>query len=261
MPDIGIQVRTFNYSLSQAMLKAQAKAGLTRQEMCEKVLGIAYGTMATYLAFKSYPSEERLLAIAIALEAQPDEIFPPELAHVRLTKQPDPVVVSLDEAIALGFGGEDPTPLIDHILTGVTVEKVLATISDREAVVLRKRYGLDGEEPMTYDEIGREQGVTRERIRQIEAKSLRKLRHFSRTRMLETIDEKDVECNLDRTQHHVRERGGYDKNRQVIHGRYCRSCGFDMNAKQMIEEAPMTLKQRRQAGTRLEEIRDELPKK
>lgn len=65
------------------------------------------------------------------------------------------------------------------------IEEVLASLSDREAKVLKMRFGLMGEKPMTLEEVGREFGVTRERIRQIEAKALRKLRHPSRRKKLQ----------------------------------------------------------------------------
>jgi len=65
------------------------------------------------------------------------------------------------------------------------IEEVLATLTDREAKVLRMRFGLDGKNPMTPEEVGREFGVTRERIRQIEAKALRKLKHPSRRKKLQ----------------------------------------------------------------------------
>lgn len=65
------------------------------------------------------------------------------------------------------------------------IEEVLSTLTDREARVLKMRFGLDGKRPMTLEEVGREFGVTRERIRQIEAKALRKLKHPSRRKKLQ----------------------------------------------------------------------------
>ena len=62
--------------------------------------------------------------------------------------------------------------------------KVLDTLTDREQKVLRLRFGLDDGRARTLEEVGREFNVTRERIRQIEAKALRKLRHPSRSRKL-----------------------------------------------------------------------------
>jgi len=65
------------------------------------------------------------------------------------------------------------------------VEEVLAALSPREHKVLRLRFGLDGQRPLTLEEVGREFAVTRERIRQIEAKAIRKLKHPSRRKKLQ----------------------------------------------------------------------------
>lgn len=70
------------------------------------------------------------------------------------------------------------TLLREHLL------EVLTTLSDREQKVLRLRFGLDDGRTRTLEEVGREFDVTRERIRQIEAKALRKLRHPTRSRKL-----------------------------------------------------------------------------
>ena len=64
------------------------------------------------------------------------------------------------------------------------IETVFATLSDREAQVLRLRFGMDIDEPRTLEQVGKELGVTRERIRQIETKALRKMRNPLRMRML-----------------------------------------------------------------------------
>ena len=64
------------------------------------------------------------------------------------------------------------------------VEDVLGTISERERRVLELRFGLEDGRSRTLEEVGHVFGVTRERIRQIEAKALRKLRHPSRSNKL-----------------------------------------------------------------------------
>ena len=61
---------------------------------------------------------------------------------------------------------------------------VLGTLTDREEKVLRLRFGLEDGRSRTLEEVGKEFNVTRERIRQIEAKALRKLRHPSRSKRL-----------------------------------------------------------------------------
>ena len=64
------------------------------------------------------------------------------------------------------------------------LNKVLDTLAEREQKVLRLRFGLDDGKARTLEEVGKEFNVTRERIRQIEAKALRKLRHPSRSKQL-----------------------------------------------------------------------------
>ncbi|WP_084532422.1 sigma-70 family RNA polymerase sigma factor, partial [Nocardia miyunensis] len=64
------------------------------------------------------------------------------------------------------------------------LRSVLDTLSEREAGVMRLRYGLGDGQPRTLDDIGKVYGVTRERIRQIESKTMSKLRHPSRAQLL-----------------------------------------------------------------------------
>jgi RNA polymerase primary sigma factor len=67
------------------------------------------------------------------------------------------------------------------------VEEALGTLKEREAKILRLYFGLDGQEPMTLEEIGSLLGITRERVRQIKEKALLRLRHASRARFLQTF--------------------------------------------------------------------------
>ena len=77
-----------------------------------------------------------------------------------------------------------PAEAASYILLKEQLESVLDTLTAREEKVLRLRFGLDDGRSRTLEEVGQEFGVTRERIRQIEAKALRKLRHPSRSRKL-----------------------------------------------------------------------------
>ena len=65
-----------------------------------------------------------------------------------------------------------------------TVDDVLSTLPAREAEILRMRFGINQEKAMTLEEVGGHYGITKERIRQIENKAIRKLRHPARARML-----------------------------------------------------------------------------
>ncbi|MBE3564241.1 MAG: RNA polymerase sigma factor RpoD [Thermogemmatispora sp.] len=77
-----------------------------------------------------------------------------------------------------------PADAASHQLLKEQVEDVLASLTERERKVLQLRFGLDDGRSRTLEEVGKEFHVTRERIRQIEAKALRKLRHPSRSRKL-----------------------------------------------------------------------------
>jgi len=81
-------------------------------------------------------------------------------------------------------GPDDET--FEHALSE-SIEEVLSTLKDREARILRLYFGLDGQEPMTLEEIGGMLGITRERVRQIKEKALARLRHVSRARALESF--------------------------------------------------------------------------
>src|SRR5437588_1485971 len=125
--------------------------------------------------------------LATRLELAPDRVR----EIIRVAQEP----ISLDMPV----GEEDESHLSDFLpdeaslapqdaatnqLLKDQVKKVLDLLSDREREVLQLRFGLDDGRYRTLDEVGKEFKVTRERIRQIESKALRKLRHPSRSRKL-----------------------------------------------------------------------------
>ncbi len=69
-------------------------------------------------------------------------------------------------------------------LRGEELQDVLSTLSHRERKVLELRYGLDGSDARTLEEVGRAFGVTRERVRQIESRALMKLKSYRETKGL-----------------------------------------------------------------------------
>ena len=81
-------------------------------------------------------------------------------------------------------GAPAPADAASHTMLREQLSDVLSTLTPREEKVLRLRFGLEDGRSRTLEEVGREFNVTRERIRQIEAKALRKLRHPSRSRKL-----------------------------------------------------------------------------
>jgi RNA polymerase primary sigma factor len=119
--------------------------------------------------------------------------LPPDRVREILRISQDPL--SLDSPL----GEEDDMSLADFIQDSTAetpadmatkkmlvraVEEALGDLSDREQEIVRMRFGLDDGQPKTLEDVGREFGVTRERIRQIEAKTLAKLRHPLRSQKL-----------------------------------------------------------------------------
>ena len=85
--------------------------------------------------------------------------------------------------------GPNPTTAAVDFLRKQEVADVLATLSEREAKIISLRFGIDSGYPRTLEEVGKMFNVTRERVRQIEAKAIRKWRHPSRTKMLKDYQE------------------------------------------------------------------------
>jgi RNA polymerase primary sigma factor len=95
----------------------------------------------------------------------------------------------LEEIIADQFT-KTPAELAREALVREKLDEILSTLSKREQKVIRLRFGLGNHPPMTLEQVGRIFGVTRERIRQIEAQALRKLKHPKRAQKLKVLLEK-----------------------------------------------------------------------
>src|SRR6266536_367693 len=132
---------------------------------------------------------QRQLLQDLGREPTPEEIgremeFSPEKVREILKVSQEPV--SLETPI----GEEEdshavvPVDAASFILLQEQLDSVLHTLSEREKKVIQLRFGLTDGHPRTLEEVGREFGVTRERIRQIESKTLSKLRHPSRSQKL-----------------------------------------------------------------------------
>ena len=113
---------------------------------------------------------------------------------MKISKEPMSMETPIgdDEDSHLGdFIEDESLPLPADVATSESLksvtEQVLAALSPREAKVLRMRFGIGMNTDHTLEEVGRQFDVTRERIRQIEAKALRKLRHPSRSEPLRSF--------------------------------------------------------------------------
>ncbi len=140
----------------------------------------------------------RKLMQDLGREALPEEVA--EAMEVDVAKVREIMKVSQEPTSLATPVGDDEDSLLGDFIQDTTqptpydaaskellkehLEEVLQTLSDREKRVLILRFGLEDGRPRTLEEVGVEFGVTRERIRQIEAKALRKLRHPSRSKKL-----------------------------------------------------------------------------
>lgn len=79
---------------------------------------------------------------------------------------------------------ENPLSKLLREANSQIIQSVLNTLPPREAEILRMRFGIDREKPMTLEEVGQHYGLTKERIRQVENKAIRKLRHPARAKLL-----------------------------------------------------------------------------
>ena len=120
------------------------------------------------------------------LELTPERVLEIFKIAQETTSLEKPVGDEEDSLLGDFIASDQPAPydIASKQLLKENVDEVLESLSEREAKVLKMRFGLDGFKPMTLEEVGREFEVTRERIRQIEAKALRKLKHPSRRKKL-----------------------------------------------------------------------------
>ncbi|MGB8990465.1 MAG: RNA polymerase sigma factor RpoD, partial [Desulfobaccales bacterium] len=145
----------------------------------------------------------RYLVQEIGREPTPEEIaekmeFPLEKVRkvLKIAKEPLSLETPIgdEEDSHLGDFIEDkklstPMDAVSNLNLADQTRKMLATLTPREEKVLRKRFGIGEKTDHTMEEVGRDFEVTRERIRQIEAKALRKLRHPSRSIRLKSFIE------------------------------------------------------------------------
>jgi RNA polymerase sigma factor (sigma-70 family) len=188
MTDYRVQIKVRNARL----LRAIEKAGHQPGQIFAREVGISYtGHLLPYLNLKRTPFDENgdlrpcAEMLCVFLNRLPDELWSEEQRYPLLTNAAEIELsaASVHELLASPSDCADPLSLLEKKQAAQAVDALLDTLTPREAEVLRLRHGIDGE-PMNLEEMAKAKGCSRERIRQIEAKALRKLRAPARQTVL-----------------------------------------------------------------------------
>lgn len=138
---------------------------------------------------QKYEREPTVLEIAQALELAPDDIKESMKSAGRHVSMDAPVN-SDDEGNMYDIIYNEDNPFPDRELLNESlrkeIERALSTLTYREANIVRLYFGLNGKHPHTLEEIGEEFNLTRERVRQIKEKAIKRLKHSTRNRILKT---------------------------------------------------------------------------
>ena len=151
--------------------------------------------------------EEAPIGLILCSEAQPEEIadelqLPVERVRgiMKMAQQPVSLQSPVGDGDEASFGdfiedkaAENPLDITSFSLLKDRMSDVLCSLTERERQVLELRFGLGDGNARTLEEVGQQFRVTRERIRQIEAKALRKMRHPTRLKQLNGFLELDIE--------------------------------------------------------------------
>jgi RNA polymerase sigma factor (sigma-70 family) len=179
-PERGFKFSTYaTWWIRQAITRAIADKGRTIRVPAHvsEALGVLTRTSAGLQ--RKLGREPTIMELAEATGLRPDRVADYQAAVHETVSLSAPINEEQGELSDLLPDRDTASPFdataakLEH----EALDSVLALLSDRERVVLRMRFGLDGAMPRTLEDVGREFALTRERIRQIEAKALTKLRH------------------------------------------------------------------------------------
>lgn len=186
---VGAKIRYFHGTLREQRL-AQ---GLTQEEVAKR-LGIGKASYGQIENLRKFPTEYQMEKLCEFFGAPREELFPEWAKMIFIDDRRE--VIKEIEVDRVMLGSPEILQLVAPDSPEEDYEKenlkqvmlgVLDTLNPREKKVLEIRFGLKNDAPKTLEESAKEFGVTRERIRQIEAKALRKLRHTCRSRKLKSF--------------------------------------------------------------------------
>jgi transcriptional regulator with XRE-family HTH domain len=181
--DFELEIRVRNNRLKRLRLSL----GLSQLQLC-KALDIGANYVGEFETLKRDPVKDEewtdlALKIAEFFEQDPEYVFPESVRKVKKPYFKSEINPEDFGALIQGTKREQvllPEDAVAEKELLREIEKQLGELTPREERILKKRYGIDGHEEKTLAEVSIDEGVTRERIREIEAKALGKLRHPSR---------------------------------------------------------------------------------
>lgn len=174
---------------NEELISRRREAGFETQAKFAEAVGCAAITISNYETFKGVPQRDWIIqAIEEALDCDITDIFPLYLKEIsKKLAIPRIRIVDIKQLQPYMTGGllpPGPEESFDLKELRRDIKKALHLLSIKERIVLIRRFGLFGWDPESLAELGENFGLTPERIRQIEAKALRKLKHPSRSRGL-----------------------------------------------------------------------------
>lgn len=210
----GINPLRIRFIPCNARLVDARKAKGWNQNVLSRLTGIQQHRISQIETLRVEPHDDEKGELADALECDCSYLFPIKLMELirsgvipekRLAEFGEEKIIRLTAA-RVGLLQEASPDLeevdrnVDNKLLKEQVRTILETLHPREQRVLILRYGLDDGNARTYEEVGIVLGVTRERIRQIEAKALQKLRHPSRSKQLGAWEHEEREPKKEQPQ-------------------------------------------------------------
>jgi RNA polymerase primary sigma factor len=179
-PERGFKFSTYaTWWIRQAITRAIADKGRTIRVPAHVSEALSSMSRAAAGLQRQLGREPTVMELAEATGMRPDRVVDYQAAIHETVSLSAPIGEDQGELADLLADADEETPF-DAAATNLereALDGVLGLLSERERVVLRMRFGLDGAMPRTLEDVGREFALTRERIRQIEAKALTKLRH------------------------------------------------------------------------------------
>lgn len=180
--DYLVQVRIKNNRL----LLIMKREGYDNVHRLAKAAGIGATRLGQIVNFKTGGKHKAtdswrptVVRLADFLRCLPEDIIPEQHWHVGLKRNRAEITASKED-IGLLIDALAPKSLDEKLMDddrARLVREAVATLTPRQQAVLTARFGLGADEPKTLEEVAQEQGVTRERIRQVEANAFRRLKH------------------------------------------------------------------------------------